>query len=433
MKIILASVPLTGHLNPVLSIGRVLVEEGHEVVGLGPKVFRERIEQIGATFRAFSGDADLDLRDFAAAYPEFQTMAPGVEMTRFYFERVFADPLLDQYKSIQETLNSFSADLIVADVLFLGVLPMLLNRTATRPAVLFVSSTYLLWHREDMAPCNMGLPPAAPGAYEPFATEMNRSFMAPFMKYLNLKLTGSGFQPLEVNILDAVYALPDACLQLTIPSLEFPRPDLPSSLRFVGIMPILPNQAPLPPWASELEGQRKVVFVTQGTLSNHDFGQLILPTIEALGSEPDVLVVVSTGGRPSSDLPSPLPNNVRVATYLPYEWLLPKVDVFVTNGGYGTVNQALSQGVPLVTAGLTEDKADVNARVQWSGAGIDLGTNSPSSKELHEAIMSVLNNETYRIRAAELAAEFGEINTRGEILNVVDQLVATRSVATASV
>jgi UDP:flavonoid glycosyltransferase YjiC (YdhE family) len=41
------------------------------------------------------------------------------------------------------------------------------------------------------------------------------------------------------------------------------------------------------------------------------------------------------------------------------------------NGGYGGVNQAMSFGVPLVTAGLTEDKADVNAPVAWSGSRFD--------------------------------------------------------------
>lgn len=40
---------------------------------------------------------------------------------------------------------------------------------------------------------------------------------------------------------------------------------------------------------------RPVVHVTQGTIANKDFGQLIAPTLRALADE-DVLVVVSTGG-----------------------------------------------------------------------------------------------------------------------------------------
>ena len=74
-------------------------------------------------------------------------------------------------------------------------------------------------------------------------------------------------------------------------------------------------------------------------------------------------------GRPIDAIPGPIPSNARLASYLPFEWVLPKVDVFVTNGGYGSVNQAMSFGIPLVTAGLTEDKADVNARSHGPASG----------------------------------------------------------------
>jgi hypothetical protein len=83
-------------------------------------------------------------------------------------------------------------------------------------------------------------------------------------------------------------------------------------------------------------------------------------------------VIATAGGREVNDIPGSIPDNARFASYLPFEWLLPKVDVLVTNGGYGSVNQAMSFGTPLVTAGLTEDKADVNVRVAWSGVGINL-------------------------------------------------------------
>ena len=47
MKILIASTPATGHLNPLLAIGRILIAEGHEVVGLSGNALRERIEGIG--------------------------------------------------------------------------------------------------------------------------------------------------------------------------------------------------------------------------------------------------------------------------------------------------------------------------------------------------------------------------------------------------
>ena len=134
------------------------------------------------------------------------------------------------------------------------------------------------------------------------------------------------------------------------------------------------------------------MLVTQGTVANHNFGLLIAPTLAALANEPDVLVVVTAGGRAVEAIPGAIPSNARLASYLPFEWLLPKVDVFVTNGGYGSVNQAMSFGIPLVTAGLTEDKAGVNARVEWSGVGINLATNEPTPEALRGAIRAVLTN-----------------------------------------
>jgi len=57
IKILIASTPATGHLNPLLAIGHILVAEGHEVVGLTGSAFRERIENIGAEFRPFPAGA----------------------------------------------------------------------------------------------------------------------------------------------------------------------------------------------------------------------------------------------------------------------------------------------------------------------------------------------------------------------------------------
>jgi UDP:flavonoid glycosyltransferase YjiC (YdhE family) len=178
----------------------------------------------------------------------------------------------------------------------------------------------------------------------------------------------------------------------------------------------------LPAWADDLDGSKRIVLVTQGTVSNHDFGQLVEPTLRALAAEPDILVVVTSGGRPIESIQGPIPENVRLASYLPFEWILSKVDVLVTNAGYNTVNQALSFGVPIVAAGLTEDKADVSARVEWSGVGINLRTNAAEVEPLRKAVRAILDEPRYRVRAAAMAEEFARIDTRGEVLRIADEL-----------
>jgi UDP:flavonoid glycosyltransferase YjiC (YdhE family) len=231
-----------------------------------------------------------------------------------------------------------------------------------------------------------------------------------------------GIDPPAMTMFDSTVLLPDAFLQLTAPSFEYPRENLPSSVRCVGALPILANQAPLPPWADDIDGSRKVVLVTQGTLSNHDFTELVAPTLAALAEEPDLLVVATAGGRSTETIPGPIPDNARLADYLPLEWLLPHVDALVSNGGYGTVNQALCHGVPIIIAGETEDKPDVGARVAWSGVGIDLQTARPAPEVLRAAVRCLLDDPRYRRRANILATEFAAVDTTAEILSVLNEL-----------
>jgi MGT family glycosyltransferase len=426
MKILLASTPATGHLNPLLAIGRILIAEGHEVAFLSGSMLRSRIESIGAAFHAFPKGADFDLRDFASVAPELKTISPGPEWLRVAMERIFVDTVPAQYEGLQQVLRNFPADIVIGDDMLFGVLPMLLGPRSTRPPIVLCGTSFLHWHREDGAPNFVGLPPATTKAqrddYAAMYREHDRLIYQPVADRLNRSLRTMGVGPLSTTLFDSVVELADAYLQLTVPGFEFPR-DFPPSVHFVGTPPIIPGQAPLPSWAHELDGSRKVVLVTQGTLANHNFGLLIGPTLAALANEPDLLVIATAGGRPVDAIPGPIPPNARLSQYLPFEWVLPKVDVFVTNGGYGSVNQAMSFGIPLVTAGLTEDKADVNARVAWSGVGINLATNEPTPQALREAVRTVLENPTYRGRASSIADEFDEIDTRSEIRWIVEQLL----------
>jgi MGT family glycosyltransferase len=432
MKILIASTPATGHLNPLLAIGRILIAEGHEVVGLTGNALRKRIEGVGAEFRPLPADADFDLQDAISVIPELKNIPPGPEWLRIAIEHVFVDTVPDQHKGLQQVLWVFPADVIIGDDMFFGVLPMLLGARSKRPPIVLCGTSILHWRREDGAPHFAGLPPATTQAelreYAAISQEHDRIVNQPLARRLNRSLEDLGVGPLSMTLYDSVVALADAYMQLTVPSFEFPR-DIPPSVHFIGTPPLIPNQAPLPSWAHELDGSRKVVLVTQGTVANHDFGLLIAPTLAALANVPDLLVIVTAGGRPIDAIPGPIPSNARLASYLPFERVLPKVDVFVTNGGYGSVNQAMSFGIPLVTAGLTEDKADVNARVAWSGVGIDLKTNAPTPQALREAIRTVLDKPNYRSRASLMANEFDGIDTRAEILRIVSQVSGREKLA----
>jgi UDP:flavonoid glycosyltransferase YjiC (YdhE family) len=422
VKVLIASTPATGHLYPLLSVGRALLSQGHEVLVLSATALRERIKDSGATFRPFPRIADFDLRFVEEEFPEYFDFPPGPKLNMWILKRAFVDTVPAQHETMQQALQDFPADIILADNFLFGALPMLYGPRSERPPIVMLGTMGLHLRRDDGAPPFAGLPPAVDDAQLAARTPIHEAHHAAINADLERCLRGMGIEEPTMSMFDSTVLLPDAFLQLTVPSFEFPREHLPTSVRFVGTPPILPNQAPLPPWADDLDGSCRVVMVTQGTLSNHDFSELVVPTLAALAREPDVLVVVTAGGRSSTTIPAPIPDNARLADYLPLDWLFPKVDALVTNGGYGTVNQALSYGVPVVGAGLSEDKPDVNARVAWSGVGIDLQTNTPGPEALHAAVRQVLGEPQYRLRAKVLAAEFATLDTTAEILAVLNEL-----------
>jgi len=429
MKILFASTPATGHLNPLLAIVHMLRAEGHEITFLTGSAFRDRIEGNGAKFVSLRGKADLDVRNILSVAPELKDIPPGLEWFRVAIERFFLDGLPEQHRSLLQAAQECQADVIVGDDMFFGALPMLLGSWSRRPPIVLCGTSFLHLDREDGAPNFLGLPPATTEEerrqYAEIAKEFSEAVDEPALVRLNDMLETLGVGPLTKPIFHSVVELADAYLQLSVPRFEFPR-QIPSSVHFVGALPIIPGQAPLPPWAHEVDGSRKVVLVSQGTVANSNFGLLVAPTLAALADEPDLLVVATTGGRPVDAIPGAIPSNARVASFLPFEWLLPRVNALVTNGGYGSVNQAMSFGVPLVTAGMTEDKADVNARVAWSGVGVDLATNEPTQGALRAAVRTVLDRPAYRLRASQMADEFARIDTRSKVLSIIKQAVVNQ-------
>jgi UDP:flavonoid glycosyltransferase YjiC (YdhE family) len=127
-----------------------------------------------------------------------------------------------------------------------------------------------------------------------------------------------------------------------------------------------------------------------------------------LASENDILLIVTTKDADAMAQEMDIPANVRIAAFIPHQELLKHVDVMVTNGGYGGVLTALSMGVPLIGAGLTEDKTMVNARIAWSGAGVDLKTDRPSEEQIRRAVRKVLHEKTYAEKARGIQEDFAK-------------------------
>jgi UDP:flavonoid glycosyltransferase YjiC (YdhE family) len=118
----------------------------------------------------------------------------------------------------------------------------------------------------------------------------------------------------------------------------------------------------------------------------------------------DLFVVATTGGADPAVLGEP-PANAVVEKFVPFSALLPHVDVMVSNGGFGAVQLAIANGVPMVVAGTSEDKKEVTAHVGWSRIGINLRTSRPSPEAIADSVAHVLNEPRFRERTSALRAE----------------------------
>ena len=429
-RILIAATPIYGHVAPLREIAADLVRRGEQVTFLTGSSFRASIEDTGARFVALPAEADYDIAQLRIRYPERAELPPGPQALSWDLTHLFIEPIPFQHAALQELLREADGEpvAVLHDTSFVGVMPVVLGAPGVRPtAVIAIGVLPLTVTSIDTAPFGLGLPPDASPEGRARNLEANRAVRGVFagvQDYAREVIRGLGATRELPFFFDAGASVPDRFLQLAIEDLEYPRSDMPASLRFVGALPdqTSARPAPLPEWWSQVEAADRVVVVTQGTVANHDLTELIEPTLEAL-ADLDVLVVAALGR--DAQLAN-VPANARVVEFVPFAELLPHTSVLVSNGGYGGVQQALRHGVPMVLAGQTEDKTEVTARTAWTGAAINLATQRPAVADIRTAVENVLNTPTYKERAVELGAQYAKHDTFAEIHASIGEVIAQR-------
>src|SRR4051812_49312971 len=365
-RILIGSMPFVSHINPVIPVARKLVERGHEVRWYTGHLFKDKVESTGAQYLPMKAGFDFDETKSDQIFPEMANLNP-FQKFKYATKHIFIDAVPGQVEDIREILRDYPADVTLCEVGFGGF--GFIYEQGGPPWATFNVLPLGLSSR-DTAPFGLGILPSS----SPLGRLRNRALDWTFsnfmfrdvLDYMNKVRADAGLGP-AASPLDSQLS-PFLYMQSTTEAFEYPRSDLPPQVHFVGpILPEAPRDFTQPAWWSDLEGNRPVVLVTQGTVANHDLNELIGPTIKALADH-DILVVVTTGGKPVASLGlDRIPDNVRVEGFIPYAQLMPHVDVMLTNAGYGGVQVALSNGVPVIAAGRTEDKPEVSSRVQWAG------------------------------------------------------------------
>lgn len=75
---------------------------------------------------------------------------------------------------------------------------------------------------------------------------------------------------------------------------------------------------------------------------------------------------------------------------------LKQVDVLVTNGGYGTIQQSLRAGVPMIVSGNGQDKLHTGTLINYRGFGIYHALPQVTPGLLTETFDKIMGNATYK-------------------------------------
>lgn len=414
----------------MLPISRRLAECGHEVRWYAGQAYHRKIASTGAVPEPMKAGHDFGGLSKEEAFPAHAGLS-GLPSFVAGMRDIFYDTAAGQFEDLRAVLERFPADVIVSDDMCYGA--SFIAESTGIPQVWVGNSVYILGSR-DTAPLGYGLGPSS--------TRLGR------LRNRVLTLTGDHLvlralrrhadaaraqvklPRIHASVMENIARKPDLYLVGTVEGFEFPRSDLYEGTRFVGSLdvPLLDVPFEPPPWWDELHDARQVVLVTQGTIAN-DAQRLILPAIRALADLP-LLVVVTTGNHPLDDeTMASLPANVKVERFIPYQRLLPHVDLMLTNGGFNGVNTALAHGVPLIVAGASEEKADVAARVAWVGAGVALGRRVSIPDQIRRVVTDVLADPNYRAAAERLRDEHRKHNGPHEAADQIERLLDSHGLA----
>lgn len=430
LRLLVATVPMTGHVRPMAALVRALCARGHAVAWQAGRKFESLVRGSGADFLPMAADTDWDDADLEAAFPVLRGRR-GLSRIKAHLDALFIAPAPRQWRALEAACDAFRPDALLADQAHLGA-ALLHEKRALPWATLGVSALGL--PDEDTAPFGSGLPPARNDA----GRRLNRLLNALILRGLfagtnaawRRARAAAGLAPRGQTYFEV--ASPQLYLQPTVPGFEYPRRALPPQVHFIG--PLWPREAApptaLPAWWADVAAARRlgrpVVLVTQGTLATR-VEELIVPALRALAHEDMLVVATAAPARVAAALGGALPDNARLAPFVPYGALLPLLSAVVTNGGYGGVQQALAHGLPLVVAGGSEEKPEIAARVAWSGAGVDLRTGRPSARAVREAVRRVLAEPGFRARAGALAAEMAGFDAAALGAALVERLATTRA------
>lgn len=373
-RFLLVVPPLSGHINPTLGLGNELLKNGHNVAWISFDPSLEKKIPQGGEFLLLESDIDESEKEKIKSYLNdvSKKAVYGIDSLKFLYEDVLIPMNEGMLEGIKDLIEKYSPDIIINDhQVFAGAVAaiqkgILYATSVTAPAAIKVNEALPMvyrWEEEQVVQFqkNMGIEGDARLDCSQLLTLVytSRKFFGDYPLRDNYKFVGPVIS----------------------------RPDIDISFDWKKF-----RSMPDYPW----------VLVSIGTTFDHtQKHQFFEKVFEALKDEKLNVLVVS-----DPDLFESIPENFMVCRYIPQLDLIPYMDIVVCHGGYNTVCETLSYGIPLIVIPIAYDQSYVAGCVVDNGAGIRLKFSRFKSDQLKEAVHNIQNNKEYKDNAKKVQESF---------------------------
>jgi UDP:flavonoid glycosyltransferase YjiC (YdhE family) len=392
-RVDLITPPFSGHLHPILGIGRRLREDV-DVRVISTPAAAERTRASGLEPYPLLAGRDDVIR--AISEPE---VAVGHHPRR----------LNQQFRDTLAILGQFRDELCE---LYRRDPPSLVIADFTLPIAGYVALEFgIPWWTSMPSPCVIETPdgpPAYLGGWSPRADLIGRvrdatgrflvrTFKRAVVRLHRRTLSALGLpSAYRTDGTEAAYSA-ECILTLGLAELEFAR-RWPKAVRFVGPVRYTPPVSAVVP---EFVPSRRHVLITIGTHLIHEKERFAVAAAAAARDLPHVEIHFTDG---RLDAPRhPRHGNFQRLPFISYD-LVPRYDAIVHHAGTGILNEAIAAGVPSIVAPLDYDQFDYAARLRSAGLAIGLTSLAGLSQTIARVLGGAISSEVlqrYRALALE--------------------------------
>ncbi len=385
--------PLTGHINPTLSVGAELLNQGHqaawachEALATGFELTLKENLPDGAAFIPVRDKMTLD--DYKRI-TEKSKKTKGIKSLKFLYEDVFIPMAKSTKTGIEEAVETFQPDVIINDQqVFAGAI------VAYQKGIPYASF------------CT-----TSAGVLEPLEG-FNKITEWEINQILNLQ------KSYGINIDEKLNSSSTLTIVFSSKTFVGENYEFPDFYKFVG--PSISERTDNTdfPWEKLKNSTLPKVLISLGTV-NQDIGQKFFKKIHDAFINKKILVIVIS----PEEFFDTIPDNFIVRKRIPQLKVIPYVDAVVSHAGHNTVCETLANGLPLIVTPIKDDQSKVASQVVAAEAGIRLKYLRFKPDDMYNAVVEVIKNPSYKQNAQRIKKSFDNAGGAKRAVDLLKELL----------